>query len=360
MNLSDRSVFVLGRLPGLTRARLLTLLAKVGGQLSSDLRPSTDVLCLAHSSAPQRLRDGHLSLPSKLGVNCTAISELTLRRSLGLLAPMPDENRSLGKTDLARQARQPEEVIEALSLFDVLEPVRGWYGYRDLVAAREVARLLSVGLDLISIVKAAHELIRSGRGLFDTRLAEAPWGELLQQAAGRLARLHGQYELLTAEQFLDADTLFRKAEELEASGDMPGAERVYSQLLDVERTDPVLPFNLGNVLDTLGRPREAAHAFMQALSRDPAFVDAWVNLGVLRKAASDVVSAERFYEHALAIEADHPTALFNLALLLTERGVLERALPLWERYLATRPEGKDLSHAKRLAALCRMEREAAR
>jgi cytochrome c-type biogenesis protein CcmH/NrfG len=99
---------------------------------------------------------------------------------------------------------------------------------------------------------------------------------------------------------------------------------------------------------------------MQALARDPVFVDAWVNLGALRKAGSDVVSAERFYEHALAIDARHPTALFNLALLLTEQGADSRALPVWERYLATRPEGKDLSQARRLAALCRMGREAAR
>ncbi len=360
MGVSGRSVSVMGRLRGLTRARLLSLLAQAGAQLSSDLRSSTDVLCLAHSSASQRLRDGHLSLPSKLGVNCTLISELTLRRSLGLQAPMPDENRSLGKVEFARQARLPEEVIEALSLFDVLEPVGGWYGYRDLVAAREVARLLSAGLDLVSIVKAAHELIHSGRGLADTRLAEAPWGELLQQAAGRLARLHGQYELLTDEDVLDADTLFREAEELEASGDLLGAERIYSQLLDVDRADPVIPFNLGNVLDAQGRAREAAHAFMQALARDPVFVDAWVNLGALQKAESDVVSAERFYEHALAIDAKHPTALFNLALLLTEQGAEGRALPLWERYLATKPAGTDLSQARRLAALCRMGGQAAR
>ncbi len=360
MALSGRSVFVMGRLRGLTRARLLSLFAQLGAQLSSDLRSSTDVLCLAHSSAPRRLHDGHLSFPSKLGVNCTVISELTLRRALGLRAPMPDENRSLEKAELARQARLPEHTIEALSLFDVLEPVGGCYGYRDLVAAREVARLLSAGLDLVSIVKAAHELIRSGRGLSDTRLAEAPWGELLQQAAGRLARLHGQYELLTDEGVPDADTLFREAEELEASGDLPGAERIYSQLLDVDRDDPVIPFNLGNVLDAQGRAREAAHAFMQALARDPVFVDAWVNLGALHKAGYDVVSAERIYEHALGIDPKHPTALYNLALLLTEQGVESRALPLWERYLATEPEGKDQAQARRLAALCRMRGEAAR
>jgi hypothetical protein len=65
---------------------------------------------------------------------------------------------------------------------------------------------------------------------------------------------------------------------------------------------------------------------MQVLARDPVFVDAWVNLGALRKAVSDLVSAERFYDHALGIEPKHPTALFNLALLVTEQGAASRAL----------------------------------
>lgn len=145
--------------------------------------------------------------------------------------------------------------------------------------------------------------------------------------------------------------------ELEASGDLQGAEQIYTRLLDVDRTDPVIPFKLGNALDAQGRPREAAHAYMQVLARDPVFVDAWVNLGALRKAVSDLVSAERFYDHALGIEPKHPTALFNLALLLTEQGAASRALSLWERYLATEPEGKDLSRARRLAGLCRRSSE---
>ena len=77
----------------------------------------------------------------------------------------------------------------------MLEPAKGQYGYRDLLAAREVARLLRSGLSLHAIVEAAIMLRRAGRRLSDTRLSEAPWGEIVQEVAGRLGRLNGQFTL---------------------------------------------------------------------------------------------------------------------------------------------------------------------
>lgn len=351
MDLSGRSIFVVGRLPGLTRARLRDLLAARGTRLLSGIAPSADVVCVAHSSAETRLRDGRLNLAPEVAGRCLLISELSFRRLLGLLPPLPDEDRSTDEADLARRARLSSATVVALSLYDVLQPVEGLFSYGDLIAAREVGRLLAIGLPLGAIVDATFVLRRSGRGLSDTRLKEAAWGEMLQEVAGRSARLNGQYELPWVEQASNADALFAEAEQLELSGDLPSAERVYRGLLQADRQDPVLPFNLGNVLDRQGRREEAAHAYLQALARDPSFVDAWVNLGVVRE-ATDPATAERYYAGALTLEPNNPLALFNLALILTQQGSLDRALPLWKRYLATKPTDRDLLRARRFAKLC--------
>lgn len=354
MDLTGRSIFVVGRLPGLTRARLRGLLAERGARLLPAIGSSADAVCVAHSSAEMRLREGRVDLPAEVAGRCLLVSELSFRRSLGLLPPLPDEDRSRDECDVARSARLSKDTVAALSLYDVLQPLDGWFGYRDLVAAREAGRLLAAGFPLGAIVDATFVLRRSGRGLYDTRLQEAVWGEMLQEVAGRVARLNGQYELPWVEQASNADALFAEAEDLESSGDLSSAERIYCGLLQADRHDPVLPFNLGNVLDRQGRKAEAAHAYLQALSRDPTFADAWVNLGVLRE-ATDPAAAERCYVRALALEPEHPLGLFNIALLHTRQASRARALCYWDRYLATEPTDGDLQRARRFAALCRMQ-----
>jgi tetratricopeptide (TPR) repeat protein len=354
MDLSGRSIYVMGRLPGLTRARLRELLTARGARLLPAIGSRADAVCMAHSSAATRLSENGVELPAEAAGDCQFVSELSFRRSIGLLPPLPDEDRSTSEDDLARRARLPRDTVLALSFFDVLQPVDEQFSYRDLVAAREVGRLLAIGFPLLAIVQATFVLRRSGRGLSDTRLQEAAWGEMLQEVAGRAARLNGQYELPLLEQASDADALFIEAEELEVAGDLSSAERLYRALMQVDRQDPVIPFNLGNVLGSQGRREEAAHAYLQALSRDSTFADAWVNLGVLNEAANPS-TAERSYVRALTLEPEHPLGLFNLALLLTHQGCPRRALPYWDRYLATKPTGGDLLRARRLAALCRMQ-----
>ena len=48
------------------------------------------------------------------------------------------ENRMLTTRDVAAQSRLAPEIVHALALYDVLEPADDAYGYRDLLAAREV------------------------------------------------------------------------------------------------------------------------------------------------------------------------------------------------------------------------------
>jgi tetratricopeptide (TPR) repeat protein len=346
---------VRGRLHGVTRQRLAALVAAAGGRLAATASARVNLLCVAHSTAAANLSAGpSFAVPPRVPSGCAIVSELTLRRLLGLAPPLPLENRTLGLTEIARHARLPAQAVRCLALYDVLEPDGGDYGYRDLLAAREVARLLTADLPLGAIVQAAIALRRSGRALSDTRLSEAPWGEMLQDVAGRFARLDGQFTLPLAERFESVDEVFERAEAVEREGNLPEAERLYGIATRMDRTDPVLPFNLGNVLDAQHRPTEAALAYQKAIARDPGFAEAWLNLGLLREGAGEIRAATDCYYAALDARPDYADALFNLALLLTRDEQYEPALPIWDRFLDLKPTGKEAQQARRLSMLCRM------
>jgi tetratricopeptide (TPR) repeat protein len=314
-----------------------------------------NLICFAHSTVATSLREGgptNLSLGIRR--NCRVISELALKRLLGLGPQLPSEARTLTATELVRQAGLPVEALDLLAFYDVVEPADDRFGFRDLLVAREVARLLKVGLPLMAIIEAAVALRRSGRTLSDTRLFESPWGEMLQEVAGRFARLDGQFTLQLAEHFENADELFERAEEMEQIGNLHEAERLYRIAMRIDRADPVLPFNLGNVLDAQERPTEAALAYQLALVRDPSFAEAWLNLGLLREQTGELHAARDCYRSAVDARPDYSDALFNLALLMTRDEQHEIALPLWERFLGLKPSGKEAQQAHRLATLCRM------
>src|SRR3954469_18936374 len=133
------SLYVFGRLRGVTRQRLSGLVAAAGGRLIRRPGPTVNLVAVGHGTALSGLAEGRLiSLPSGLPATAPTISELGLKRLLGLAGPLPEEHRALTDLALARSARLDLDLVSCLALYDVLEPVEGRYGYRDLLAAREV------------------------------------------------------------------------------------------------------------------------------------------------------------------------------------------------------------------------------
>ena len=349
------SLYVFGRLHGVTRLRLAGLVAKAGGHLMRRPSSRVNLMAVGHGTALAALADGPpVALPQAVPPTARLVSELGLKRLLGVAGPLPEEHRALSATDLARSARLDLEVVPCLSLYDVLEPVDGCYGYRDLLAAREVARLLRSGVGLDAIVEAAVILRHAGRRLSETRLSEAPWGEIVQEVAGRLGRLDGQLTLPLDEHCLSVDEVFQRAEQSELEGDLATAERWYRVAMRMDRKDPVLPFNLGNVLDGQGRYREASLAYQEAIARDPTFAEGWLNLGVLSENGGRIEEALTYYGRSVEARPDYADAVFALARLLTAEERYEAALPLWERYLRLELASENAARARRLAALCRL------
>ncbi|MFO1056523.1 MAG: tetratricopeptide repeat protein [Dongiaceae bacterium] len=351
---AGRTLFLVGRIPGITRRRLEQLLRARGGRLAPRPGRRVDLIAVASSAVGRVLPDGSLRLPAGLPGDAPLLGEQDLRRGLGLAPPPAAVARGTTPEDLARLSGLGPRLVASLALFDVLEPVDGRYGYRDLVAAREAGRLLAQGVALGAVLAAAVALRRRGLRLGEARLAEGPQGELLRDLAGQLAELSGQLTMAPALESPGLDELVAAAEAAEEGGDLGRAENLYSTALRAEREDPVLPFNLGNVLDAQGRPAEAKAAWQIAIARDPAFAEAWYNLALAAEDEANWELAAAQYRRAAQARPDYADAHFNLGLLLTKLERCEEALACWDRFLALEPGSRQAAIARRAAALCRM------
>src|SRR6478736_2921243 len=79
--------------------------------------------------------------------------------------PPAEVDRSMDRGEIERLAGLSSNQIACLVLFCVLEPVDDKFGYRDLVAAREAARLLKTGVALHDVLDASMSLRRRGGNL---------------------------------------------------------------------------------------------------------------------------------------------------------------------------------------------------
>jgi tetratricopeptide (TPR) repeat protein len=298
-----------------------------------------------------------MALPAGIPPDARLVSETSLKRKLKLLPVYEDAQRSLSADDLVRAAKIDAERLRWLAAYDVLEPIDGQYSYADLLATREVARLLSKGFRLVQIVEAALTLLRSGQRLSDTRLTQSPSGEIIQEYRGTLGRLDGQFTLALGDEGSPGlEEVFALAESCENEGRLADAERWYAVAARIDRGDPVIPFNLGNVLDQQGRPDEAILAYQQALARDRTFPDAWYNLAAIAEDRNEREQAVQYYREAVLAWPDYAEALFSLGRLLTDANRFDEAMGVWERYLGLKAAtAKHASLASRYAALCRFE-----
>ena len=353
MTSPDQKVYVFGRLRGVTTRRVGQLAHAAG--LALTRRPAAaNMIVLAHGTARTAVSEqGELRLPFQPKKNAQLLSERSFKSRIGVIAPAIAADGRYSEDQVAKLAGLGVEQIRTLALYDVLDPAESGLSYTDLVVARAVGRLRAEGATFPKIIAAALALEQRGMSLSGVRLAEAPWGELVQVLEGGLARIDGQLLLPLEGSDVDAEEVFGRAEEYEQEGDLELAERLYDLAARLDRDDPVIPFNLGNVLDELGRERDAEIAYRQALARDPNFPDAWFNLGVLQEKIGREDEALSSYERAFAVEPSYADALHNAALLLMRKRRFSAAVKLLDQLVATSQSSS--GEARRLAHLCRLE-----
>jgi tetratricopeptide (TPR) repeat protein len=234
---------------------------------------------------------------------------------------MADLTRVLGvpSTRIRRWMRlglvTPRRTVHRLSFFDLAE----------VANARRVCRLIASGASLLNIRRGLEQMRRwlPQRDLPFSQLALLEHdGRILVRLNGTVAEPNGQLRfnfdgpeevIAKAPARDDGEVLFDEALAAEDAGDLALAVERYQRAIAIESADPVLHFNLGNVLFGLRRYGEAASSYQQALRWDPGYAEAWNNLGSVWLALKAWKPAIRAFRQALRLVPNYEDARHNLA-----------------------------------------------
>lgn len=321
---------------------------------------ATSIVVVGHGALDRLIDtslDNRLDRARALGVEIW--SENRFLRHVGGAEALPRTHRTIPLRELAAQAGLQERFAWHLALFDVIEQDdEGMFGFRDLVVAREAASLFRDGAEEREIVASMAE-VRRRRGAVPSQVhfTCGDNGEIILALGRTRAGLDGQMQLdLPRADNPTVDELFDLAEDAEVAGEWYAAERLYRRCADLDRNDPIIPFNLANVLREKGQGGEARVRLQRALQIDPKFAEAWYNLADLAQRDENHAQAKTYLERALAADPDYADALYNLGHVHYKLGELDAAGRSWERYLEFDQSGEWARTAREGLKLCHMAR----
>lgn len=131
---------------------------------------------------------------------------------------------------------------------------------------------------------------------------------------------------------------------LEAQGRMAEAERQYRAAVEHEPWLATAHYNLGTaLLRTGGDVAEAVQHLEEAVTLQPDYVDALVNLGIVRAGAGDAEAAGDLFQRAVDAEPDNANALSNLGTYHLQRGAFEEAVAVLGRAATVAPGRADVA-----------------
>jgi type IV pilus assembly protein PilF len=112
------------------------------------------------------------------------------------------------------------------------------------------------------------------------------------------------------------------------------AESSFERALRLSPNDPDINHNFGWFLCQNSREKESIRYFLQAL-RNPLYASPWRTYsaaGVCSMRVNNVKDAEEFFQRALRLEPDEPSALLQLGQIRYRQGNLDGARKLVSRY----------------------------
>ena len=358
---NDKTIVFLGRLGSMPQKLAKQEVERRGGRTQRSISPETDYVVVGHFA--YRLLDGgrlqwKLDQADVAGAECISENEFLALSELREIDGAPEQTLSL--ESLAAQAGLDASSVMQLALFDVIEPHNGWCSFRDVVAAKEAAKLIGQGATMAEIVAGNLALQRNAdaqpQNLAQVHLTRSGADGLVMKVGEKLAELDGQMKLSLPE--IDnptLDELFDAAEVAEDDGELEVAERYYRQCVDIEKRHPSALFNLANVARERGKPKEARVYLERALLIDPKYPEAWYNLADLAESDDDNRTAQTCLLKALSINPDFADALFNLARLYYRDDAFDDAIPFFERYLELDSNSEWGRSARDHLAVCRQQ-----
>jgi len=368
IDFSDKVVTIVGRLATVSNKHVVDSVAARGGAVRRGQPRHGGLMVIGRLAFRQLDRGGlrrRIQAADTIGARC--ISETMFLESLGLMDPAPDMAGVVDLEDLPEKTSLDVETLRLLILFDVIRPSDNQCSFRDLVAAREVARLLSEGISLGDVIEGANRLagnrpqrpagpFQQDQPLARLRLVSDQYGHIVHQIGSAFADLDGQLRLpLPDADNPSIDELFEAAEEAEWLGELPVATKLYQRCMRLDRKDPIAPFNLANVLREADDIDGAVFHLRVALGLDPHFADAWYNLALIMDGNGEKRAAMEGFERAIEADKDYADPIYNLAQLYFDDGNFSEAERLWTRYLTLDTDSEWSRRARYGIALCRRQ-----
>ncbi len=370
IDFNNKVITIVGRLAAASAETVETVLMDRGGTLRRG-QPRRDGVLVISPLAFRQLDSGSLRCKlrqaDQAGARC--LSEAMFLEALGLLGPRPDIAGVIDLDDLPTKTGLDLETLRFLILFDIIQTDGKACSFRDLVAAREVARLLGEGISLGHIIEGVRKATLSptdreekpaalDQPLARLKLISDEYGHIVNRIGDVVADLDGQMRLpLPDADNPTIDELFEAAEEAEWLGELSVAKSLYRRCIRLDRQDPIAPFNLANVMREQGDTVGAVFYLRLALGLDSHFPDAWYNLALLMDGRGEREAAKEGFERAIEADAQYADPVYNLAQLHFDDGRYEQAARLWARYLVLDPDSEWSRRARYGLALCRRQED---
>lgn len=350
MDLYRRSVALYGRFSAGQRDRLHAEITQRGGMVARDLTRRSDFLVIGRFSTAF-IDSGLLSsrLQSAKAREVPVWGERSFAAALSSEAthdaPTLPLEQALAPTSLTR------EDAALLAAFDLIVVEHDNCRFGDVAVIRTANDLLKQGRslgDVVRILARARDLAPTGRH----KIVLLPSGNAALQWDKGLTTLDGQGFLPLEGSHSTLDDIFERAELAESRGEHDEAARLYETCTQADRSDPIAPFNLGNIRLSQGAHAEAQLAYRHALARDPNFVEARYNLSLVYEATRRPKQATTELRRVLELDPSYADAIFNLAQLQLKAGELAEAKTLYERYIALGPPPDWAATARRAITYC--------
>jgi len=139
---------------------------------------------------------------------------------------------------------------------------------------------------------------------------------------------------------VSTQVLFYLAMGYEAQGNLAGAIRTYSQVVQREPEYAEARYNLGLLQMKSGDVRAAAETFQKVIEQQPRMADAHAAIALIRLRQGRAEEARSHYVKALESDDLHVVALNGLGLIEKSRGNLELSRRYFEKALAIEPSNQ--------------------
>jgi tetratricopeptide (TPR) repeat protein len=217
-----------------------------------------------------------------------------------------------GVRDVEKLLGLPRSTIRALIAAGFVSPTRGprstWrFSFQDLIVLRTAQALADANVPQRRITKSVRELRRhlpEAMPLSGLSICAVADRVVVREGGSRWQAESGQYLL--------------EFEGDPANGSLSVIERNVERKSGAETPSGAQDWFERGVALERGDAEAALQAYEHAIAADPAFLDAYINLGRLLHVAGRFAKAEQVYRDAVRVRGNDPVLLYNLGVLLDD------------------------------------------